>query len=137
MTVILVGSDAALMEGLAQTFAAQGMTPHVVGTLLDAYETAQETRPTVVVIDRALAVASARDAMSIPLAAGGSIVLYRSADDIPEPALPAILHRSVLAELTLPLERKRLVALTAHVRGREVTTGRSDSVYHPPLEVRA
>ena len=137
MTVILVGSDAALMEGLAQSFAAEGMTPHVVGTLLDAYEAALESRPTIVVIDRALAVASARDAMSIRLEPGGSLVLYRVADDRAEPALPAILHRVVLAELTLPLERKRLVALAAHVRGRSATTGRPESVYHPPLEVRA
>jgi len=138
MNVILVGTDDALLEGLAQTFAASDMRPHVVPTLMDAAELAVDKAPIVVVVERSMAMQAAGEAMAIRLAPGGSLVLYRGegSGETDAVATPAMLQRSVLAELTLPLERKRLVALAAHVRSRAITTGRSDAVYHPPLEVR-
>lgn len=131
MNVILVGTDAALLEGLAQSLAASGLTPHVVGTLYEACEVAADAAPIMVVIERHLAARSGGDALSIQLAPGGSLVLYAGADANDAAPTPAILQRSVLAELTLPLERNRLVALAAHVLERALTTGRSSPRISP------
>jgi hypothetical protein len=136
MNVILVGTDDALLEGLAQSFAAGGLKPHVVGTLYDAGELAAEERPIMVVVDREIALRTPADVLAVQLAPGGSVVLYRGHSADQELAVtPPMLQRSVLAELSLPLERNRLTALAMHVHGRAITTGR-DSVFHPPLEVR-
>lgn len=125
MNVILVGTDDALLEGLAQSFAANGLTPHVVGTLYEACEVAADAPPIMAVIDRHIAAKSGGDALSIQLAPGGSLVLYSSGADHEIMATPAVLQRSILAELTLPLERNRLMALATHVCERAVATGRA------------
>lgn len=129
MHVILVGSDAALLEGLAQSFASQGASPTVVASLFEACEAAVDAAPIMVVVDRAVAVSSPGEALSVPLAPGGSLVLYRGGGEmeshVDTAATPALLQRSVMAELTLPLERNRLMAMAAHVGQRAVTTGRS------------
>jgi DNA-binding NtrC family response regulator len=136
MNVILVGTDDALLEGLAQSFATSGLTPHVVGTLYEASEVAAEQKPIMVVVDRGIAMRTPADVLAIQLAPGGSVVLYHGYGTEEEVAVtPPMLQRSVLAELSLPLERNRLTALALHVHGRAITTGR-DSVFHPPLEVR-
>jgi hypothetical protein len=61
--------------------------------------------------------------MAIQLAPGGSLVLYHSGDSAD--ATPAALARSVVAELVLPLERLRLVALTKSLAGRAEVVGRT------------
>jgi hypothetical protein len=45
------------------------------------------------------------------------------------------LQRAVLADLTLPLERNRLVALVAHVRDRALTTGRGGRSSDPTRRI--
>jgi DNA-binding NtrC family response regulator len=135
MNVILVGTDAALLEGLAQSFATSGLTPHVVGTLYEACEVAADAAPIMVVIDRHIAATSGGDALAIQLAPGGSLVLYRGSAEQEVLATPAILQRAVMAELTLPLERNRLVALATHVRERAVETGRTPAP-SPESDVR-
>lgn len=125
MHVILIGSDAALMEGLAQSFASQGLAPTVVGTILEACEAAAEEAPIMVVVSRQTAVAAPGDVLSVPMLAGGSLVLYRGGGESDLADTPAILRRSVMAELSLPLERKRLMALALKARDRAVTTGRA------------
>jgi len=125
MNVILVGTDAALLEGLAQSYASSGFTPHVVPSLVDACELAAESAPIVAVVSRDMALQSAGDAMAIQLAPGGSLVLYHGGDSAD--ATPAILARSVVAELVLPLERLRLVALTKSLAGRAQVVGRTKS----------
>lgn len=125
MHVILIGSDAALMEGLAQSFASQGLSPTVVGTILEACEVAVDIAPIMVVIDRPTAVAAPGDALSIPMLAGGSLVLYRGAGERDPVETPAILRRSVMAELALPLERRRLMSLALKAKERAVASGRA------------
>jgi hypothetical protein len=61
--------------------------------------------------------------LAIPLAAGGARLLYRAATVPLAPLLPA-LQRSVLADLTLPLERHRLAALVQSLGERARATGR-------------
>jgi hypothetical protein len=127
--ILLVGLDAPTLEGIAQTLAAVGHTPVLAQTVAEAAELAGSTVPLVAVVDREVAVRSA-DAFRIPLAPGGAIVLFRaSADD--RPPLSASLQRAVLADLSLPLERKRLVALVQHVEERARATGR-DRIETPP-----
>src|SRR5690348_10988622 len=128
MNVILVGTDAALLEGLAQSFATNGFKPHVVNSIIDARELAVDSRPIVAVVERDLAMAAPGDAMSIPLASGGSLALFHGGDSAG--TTPIRLQRSVVAELILPLERARLVALTKSLAGRAEVVGRLEEVNH-------
>ena len=121
--VLLVGGDVALLEGLAQSLAAQGHVPAVTAILAEAREIAMSDPPLALVVDRALASSSGAELLAIPLAAGGARLLYRAAAIPLAPLLPA-LQRSVLADLTLPLERHRLSALVQSLGERARATGR-------------
>jgi DNA-binding NtrC family response regulator len=131
--VMLVGSDLALLEGLAQSLAAQGHAPRVARTLTEARELSAGQPPLVLVVDRALASAGGADLLTAPLAAGGARLLYRTASSPLAPLLPA-LQRAVLADLTLPLERHRLAALVQSVGERARLSGRTPR--HTPPESR-
>jgi DNA-binding NtrC family response regulator len=124
LRVLLVGEEPALLEGLAQSFAAQGYSPRVLGSLSEAREAAVATPPLLVLVDQALAAESTADAAALALAPGGALLLYRTTAD-ERGIIPAALQRLVLAELTLPLERTRLFALAQHVQDRVIATGRS------------
>ena len=134
LRVLLVGAQAALLEGLAQSFAAQGYSPRVRGSLAEAREVAAAMPPLLVVADQALASESSADTAAIPIAAGGALLVYRTADD-DRTLVPHTLQRLVLAELTLPLERNRLFALAQHVHDRVIATGRSHRRPTPPEQV--
>jgi DNA-binding NtrC family response regulator len=122
--VLLVGGDVGLLEGLAQSLGAQGHDPAVATSLAEAREVAMSEPPLVLVVSRALASSAGADLLAIPLAAGGARLLYRAATVPLAPLLPA-LQRSVLADLTLPLERHRLSALVQSLSERARATGRS------------
>ena len=134
LRVLLVGTEAALLEGLAQSFAAQGYSPRVLGSLTEAREIAAATPPLLVVVEQALAAESSGDTASIALAPGGALLVYRTAAD-DRTVVPHTLQRLVLAELTLPLERNRLYALAQHVHDRVIATGRSHRRPTPPEQV--
>jgi ActR/RegA family two-component response regulator len=121
--ILLVGTELPLLEGLAQSFAAQGFAPVVAQSLHDAREAAAQNPPLIVVVSRALAATASAEALSIPIAPGGAFVLYRSVATALV-TLPASVQRAVLADLSLPLERNRLMALVQHVDGRARVTGR-------------
>jgi DNA-binding NtrC family response regulator len=131
--VMLIGSDVALLEGLAQSLAALGHTPRVARTLAEARELSGAQPPLVLVVDRALASNAGAELLSAPLAAGGARLLYRAASSPLAPLLPA-LQRAVLADLTLPLERHRLAALVQSVGERARLSGRTPR--HTPPESR-
>lgn len=133
MRVQLVGVDVALLEGLAQSFAALGYAPQVFETLHEARETGSEDPPLLAVVDRALASESSAEVLGIPLAPGGALVLYHVTVDSTAPIAPA-LQRSVMADLTLPLERNRLMALAQHVSERVRATGRTNRRTPPEQE---
>lgn len=122
--ILLVGADAPLLEGLAQSLAALGHTPMVAGTLHDARELAAQNPPLIAVVSRTLAADGSSELLGIPLSGGGALLLYRIVGS-PVISLPPGLQRAVLADLTLPLERNRLVALVHHVRDRVKSTGRT------------
>ena len=121
--ILLVGTDLPLLEGLAQSFAAQGFAPIVAPSLHDAREAAAHHPPLIIVVSRALAATASVETLSIPLAPGGAFVLYRSVATALV-TLPASVQRAVLADLSLPLERNRLMALVHHVDERARVTGR-------------
>jgi len=123
MNVLLVGADAALLEGLAQSFAAGGYSPQVTSTLHEAREAAITKTPLLAIVDSDLAAESSADALAIPLSPGGALVLFHGTVDTRPPISPT-LQRSVMADLTLPLERNRLMALAQHVLDRVRATGR-------------
>jgi len=60
------------------------------------------------------------------LAQGGALLAYHS-DDADAPALPFRLKRATLAELSLPLERHRLLALVRYVESRARAAGRASA----------
>jgi hypothetical protein len=122
--ILFVGSDLALLEGLAQTLAAAGERVQLAQSLHDADLVAADDPPLVVVVERALAFEAAGSGAGMPnltLAHGGTVVLYHGVDD------------AALADLTLPLERQRLVALIrtvadrARARGREFLPSQPES----------
>jgi DNA-binding NtrC family response regulator len=123
MQVLLVGSDGALLEGLSQSLAASGYDARVASSVHEAREAALLSAPLLAIVDGELAVLAPADTLAIQLSPGGAIVLYHGTVD-KRPAIPLALQRSVLADLTLPLERNRLMALAQHVRERVVETGR-------------
>ena len=124
MNVLLVGEDAALLEGLAQSFAALGYTPRAARSLHDAREGAAADPPLLAIVDGRLAAESSADALAIQLAPGGTLVLYHGTVD-ERPLIPPALQRAVMADLALPLERNRLIALAQRVSDRVRATGRS------------
>src|SRR5581483_11325083 len=103
----LVGTDLPLLEGLAQSFAGLGFSPTVVQSLTEARDVAAHNPPLVALV-------------------GGALVLYRSVGSMLV-TFSASVQRAVLADLTLPLERNRLVALVQHVEQRAKAAGRSAS----------
>ncbi|HTJ22499.1 MAG TPA: hypothetical protein VL383_08880 [Gemmatimonadaceae bacterium] len=134
--ILLVGTELPLLEGLAQSFAALGFTPTVVQTLHEAREVAAQHTPLVAVVSRSLAAASTSDAMSIPVAPGGALVLYRAVGS-PLVTLSPTVQRAVMADLALPLERNRLVALVQHVGERARLAGRGPDDRTPEHVSRA
>lgn len=134
MRVLLVGEDSALLEGLSQSLAAVGYVPQAATTLHDARESAAASAPLLVVVQRELAAEASAEALGIPLAPGGAFVLFHGTATT-FIAISPTLQRSVLAELTLPLERNRLVALAQHVHERVLATGRAGR--RTPPEQRA
>ena len=121
--ILLVGGDAALLEGLVQTLAARGYATAISPSLQDATECCAGNTPLVAVIDRDLAADGPGLVLAIPLVRGGALVVFHQKAGQPAMLSPA-LQRALLADLALPLERNRLLALVQHVEERVRATGR-------------
>src|SRR5262249_11800253 len=89
----------------------------------EAREMAAQQAPLIAIVSHSLAAESTGETLNVPLAPGGALVLYRAGGSGPAALLPT-LQRAGCAALTLPPERKRLLALVPHVCGRAKTTGR-------------
>ena len=125
--ILLVGADAALLEGIAQTLTAAGHQVLTAVSIAEASFVASAAPPLLAVVDRTL-LAPAGDSRALGLAPGGALVVFGD----PASPLPGPVRRTVLAELRLPLERARLTALAAHVAARAQRTGRSAITPTPP-----
>ena len=120
--VILVGSDVALLEGLAQTLLGFGHDVLCSATIADA---ALSGDPPSVAIVSSEALESFALGATLPLAQGSALIVYGKLH-AERPFLPPKLQRAILAQLVLPLERQRLVALVQSFESRSRTTGRSN-----------
>lgn len=120
-SIVVVGSDAALLEGMAQLLAAAGHAVRLATTLAEAVTHEGSEPPLVALVQRGLLVA--RGATAPALAPGGATVLYHTTEG-ELPSLPARVQRATLAEVALPLERHRLLALVQNVVERQQATGR-------------
>jgi len=122
--ILLIGTELPLLEGLAQSFASLGYQPTVASSIAEGRELAAANLPLVTVVSRTLAANAPAETLSIPLAPGGARMLYRSVGS-PLVTFSGSVLRAILADLTLPLERNRLIALVQHVDQRARATGRA------------
>ena len=132
-TVLLIGSDPAILEGIAQSLAAAGHGPRFAESVTEGVEAATAEPPLVAVVERGLALEDPNVA-HLPLVHGGALLLYRTGGADVATLSPAV-QRAALADLTLPLERHRLVALVQRVEERVQATGRGQR--QTPPEQRA
>jgi hypothetical protein len=124
--ILVLGNDDALLEGLAQALAASGQTVATAKAVEDAEEIAKRHPLLLLVADRArLTLSDGSRLARVAFRAGGAVVAYRGHE---EPsgtvALPSEIARMTLADLELPLERNRLVALALYVAARAREVGR-------------
>jgi len=126
--ILLAGGNTALLEGLAQALANTGHRVMVADSRGEAEDAQTRQPPILTVAERGFVSDdnSERSLLRGTLAGGGALVTYREAGDTSR-ALPAAIARHVLADLVLPLERNRLVALAEHLATRAKAVGRTPS----------
>ena len=117
--LLLVGTDNALIEGVAQLLSVTDHQLFFAPSLADALDTVGDTRPFVVLVERS-AIDEIRMTLRIPLAPRGAFIVFHGDNATPVP-LPGGVQRVTLAELELPLERQRLLALIRYVENRAET----------------
>lgn len=123
--ILLVGTDESLMEGLTQLLAGSGHRVQLAHSIDEAEEIALRTPPLLAVLDRATVLNDGGASVGqIALAPGGAYVLYRTTSDAGASSARSI-ARQTLADLTLPLERHRLLALAQYVSARARESGRA------------
>lgn len=123
-TILLIGTDGALLEGVAQLLAGSGHLTATAHSLAEGRAIAALQQPLAVLVDTGLA---REDPQGIPapMARGGAVLLYRT-DERPSAVIPPVLQRLVLADLALPLERHRLLTLVRCMADRALVTGRRE-----------
>lgn len=126
--ILLAGHDEPLLEGLAQTLAAAGHRSRLARSAADAVTLARTEAPQVVLLDRAW-VADLPELRTLRLRRGGAFIVYGSVGPAREP-LPPAMQRLTLAEVALPLERQRVVALVDCVMARARAVGAVGAVGH-------
>lgn len=131
MDVLIVGGDAAMREGVLQTLRASGVSGAGCETVPSAAEIAAEAPPLALVIDVKLSRVQ-EGAGRIPLLPGGAVILFREGISAAVPT-QQVFGRSLVAELSLPLERARLMTLLQRIVARARITGRDRRAPEPPL----
>lgn len=132
-TIILIGANEALLEGLSQSLTALGHRALLTGDVAEAIDLASSQPPLIAIVAQSALRTDAR-ALRIPVLPGGAILLYRGPGDAPTSFAGS--YRSVLAELLLPLEKNRLFALVQHVEERARVTGREQKPDKPRGDAR-
>jgi len=120
-SLLIVGTDGALIEGIAQTLTARGHQLFFAPTLADALDTVGDARPLVVLVERS-SIDEIRMTLRLPLVPRGAFLVFHAEGTTNAP-LPHRVQRATLAELELPLETQRLVALIRYVENRAHTLG--------------
>ena len=132
--ILLVGSDAALLEGLSQTLNGFGHEVCLASSMSEAPEACRGGAPNIAVVSNE-ALSAPGSGASLPLSASGALVVYTT-QPADRPTLPTRLQRATLGHVVLPLERQRLIALIQHFEIRARTTGRGRDD-RPELDDRA
>ena len=135
--LLVIGSDDALLEGLAQSLAANGRRVATCQSLDEAAQIAEREPPLLLLVDRTLLGPGTEASLGrVPLSTGGALVTYRSAGTrTPPVSLPPALSRLQIADLELPLERNRLLALAERLDARARQAGRDRGARPPDLPV--
>ena len=120
--ILLVGSDAALLEGLSQTLTGSGHEVCISGSIAEAADACRDGAPNIAVVSNDT-LKEPRAPELLPLSATGALVVYTT-EPVERPTLPTRLQRATLGHVVLPLERQRLIALIQHYEVRSLTTGR-------------
>ena len=120
-SLLIVGTDSALIEGIAQTLTARDHQLFFAPTLADALDTVGAARPLVVLVERS-SIDEIRMTLRVPLAPRGAFLVFHAEGTTNAP-LPHRVQRATLAELELPLETQRLLALVRYVENRAHTLG--------------
>ena len=122
--ILVAGRDTALLEGVSQALATIGHPIKSVASLEEARDVAPAPGFDVAVVQRALL----EGAAPVPLRPGGVLVLFRASSERSTRAtLSPSLARLLLAEVELPLERQRLVALVRATLARMRTADQPDA----------
>jgi hypothetical protein len=121
--VILVGTDIALLEGLAQTLVGCGHDVTFAATIAEAAAIMAGDDAAIVVASTD-AVENAGIGATLPVSSNTALIVYGKSHG-EHLFLPPKLQRATLAHLVLPLERQRLLALVQSFDSRSRTTGRS------------
>lgn len=121
--VILVGTDVALLEGLAQTLIGFGHEVLLAATVGEVAGLFNGDLPAIAVVS-CEALENGGPGATLPLTPGGAIIVYGKTHG-ERPFLAQKLQRATLAHLVLPLERQRLLALVHSFEIRSQMTGRS------------
>ena len=120
-SLLIVGTDSALIEGIAQTLTARGHQLFFAPALADALDSLGGVRPLVVLVERS-AIDEIRMTLRVPLAQRGAFLVFH-AEGATDSPLPHRVQRATLAELELPLETQRLLALIRYIENRVHTLG--------------
>lgn len=121
-TSLVVGSDESVLEGIAQALGSAGHRAHVARSIAEAAAVLTEIEPLVILVERRWA--ADPEFLRLRLPPGCAVVLYRH-DESPAPSLPATVQRQTLADILLPWERQRLIAMVQRLTERAVASGRT------------
>lgn len=121
-SILIVGPDSALLEGVSQTLIGAGHRVVAARDIPEAIETLRGKRPLVALIDCDELIKNG-SIICVSLAQGGALLAFHC-DDVDGASLPFRWKRATLAELKLPLERQRLLALIRYVESRARSAGR-------------
>lgn len=124
-SILVVGPDVALLEGVSQTLVGAGHQVVSAKDIHQALDSLRGARPLVAVID-CDSLVNGGTGLRASLAQGGALIAYHR-DETDEGRLPFEVKRATLAELRLPLERQRLLALIRSVETRARAAGREES----------
>src|SRR6476660_3381029 len=82
--MLIVGTDHALIEGIAQILTAANHKLYFSPSLAEALETVGDVRPLVALVERS-AIDEMRMTLRVPLAQGGAFVVFHGDDMSPSP----------------------------------------------------
>ena len=113
--LLIVGTDAALIEGTSQTLTAAGHQLFFSPSLAESLDSVGDLRPIVVLVERS-AIDEIRMTLRVPLAEGGAFLVFHGEDAAAAPMPPRV--QRARSPAGAALATKRLLSLVRYVRPR-------------------